>query len=229
MALQDKTWVEIPSWPTVIVPVGSLEQHGPHLPMDTDACIAKAVAEELAPLVGATVAPVVAYGASGEHQSFPGTVSIGTDALARVLVELVRSMRTWAGRVILVNGHGGNAAALASAVGHLLSEGHDVTWVPCAWHGDAHAGRAETSLMLHLAPQRVRLFAAEAGNTAPLVDLMPALRTSGVRPLSPNGVLGDPAGATAKEGARLLSEMVADAAARVAADRPGVRLSPHYA
>jgi len=229
VALADRTWVEVPPWPVVIVPVGSFEQHGPHLPMDTDARIAEAVAEELAPLLGGTVAPTVAYGASGEHQGFPGTISIGTDALARLLVEMVRSLRTWAGRVILVNGHGGNAAAVTAAVKHLVAEGHDVTWVPCVWQGDAHAGRAETSLMLHLSPHRVRVHAAEAGNGRPLADLMPALRASGVRSASPNGVLGDPAGATAREGARLLADMVADAAGRIAIDRPGMNLGQSYA
>lgn len=190
--------------------------------MDTDTVIAVAVAEAVAPLVGASVAPAVAYGASGEHQAFPGTISIGSEALAHLLVELVRSLHTWAGRVVLVSGHGGNASAVSSAVGRLVVEGHDVRWVPCSWRGDSHAGRAETSLMLHLTPQRVRLRAAVPGNTASLDELMPRLRASGVRAVSPNGVLGDPTGATAAEGARLLQQMVTDAADRISVAHPAL-------
>ncbi|UUT34867.1 creatininase family protein [Microbacterium elymi] len=62
------------------------------------------------------VAPALAYGASGEHQDFPGTISIGTEALAHALIELGRSARTWAARLVFVNGHGGNLDAVRAAV-----------------------------------------------------------------------------------------------------------------
>jgi creatinine amidohydrolase len=75
---------------------------------------------------------------------------------------------------------------------------------------DAHAGRVETSIMLALAPQDVRLDAAAAGETRPLTEIMAALRAGGVRRVSPNGVLGDPAGASAAEGEALLALLVAD-------------------
>ena len=145
----------------VLVPLGALEQHGPHLPLDTDTVIATAVAHEVASALDAWVAPPVAYGASGEHQSFPGTASVGTEALTHGLVELVRSLRTWASRVVVVNGHGGNLAALKAS--------DEIEWVACATEGhDLHAGFTETSLMLHLRPESVRLDLAEAGNTQPL-------------------------------------------------------------
>src|SRR3546814_4088833 len=97
----------------VLVPVGFIEQHGPHLPLDTDTTIAVAVAEGVAAtlaghLPGTWVAPALSYGSSGEHQSFAGTSSIGTTTLQLVLIELVRSMRTWAERIVFVNAHGGN-------------------------------------------------------------------------------------------------------------------------
>lgn len=76
--------------------------------------------------------------------------------------------------------------------------------------------------MLHLTPQRVRLRAAVPGNTASLDELMPRLRASGVRAVSPNGVLGDPTGATAAEGARLLQQMVTDAADRISVAHPAL-------
>lgn len=194
----------------VVVPVGSLEQHGPHLPLDTDTCIAAAVAAGVAERLGGWCAPPVAYGSSGEHQDFPGTTSIGTTVLTELLVELARSVRSWATQLVLVNGHGGNLEAVRAAVMKLRYERHDVRWLPCSAAGmDAHAGRAETSLMLHLRPESVRLDLAEAGNTAPLSALLPHLRAGGVAAVSRNGVLGDPRAASAAEGSRLLEAMVA--------------------
>jgi creatinine amidohydrolase len=210
-------WPELGEPALVLVPLGSTEQHGPHLPFDTDAVIAAAVARGVAERLRAAsvdvvVAPALPYGASGEHQDFPGTTSIGEEALGLVVVELARSLRAWAPRVVFVNGHGGNVRALADAVAQLAEEGHDVSWVPCGVAGgDAHAGRTETSVMLHLAPASVALDLAAPGNVAPIDELMPALRRRGVRELAPNGVLGDPTGASAAEGARLLAAM-ADAA-----------------
>ena len=193
----------------VVVPVGSVEQHGPHLPLDTDTTIAEAVALQVVAELGGWCAPAIAYGSSGEHQSFAGTTSIGTPALSHLVVELVRSLRAWAGRVLIVNGHGGNVEALTAAVEQLVRERHDIRWVPCAVPGtDAHAGRAETSLMLHLRPESVRLDRAEPGNTASLSALLPHLRDRGMAAVSRNGVLGDPRGASAEEGEQLLATMV---------------------
>ncbi len=211
MLLADATSPRTVGAPVVLVPVGSLEQHGPHLPLDTDTAIATAVATAAGEQLGAWVAPAIAYGSSGEHQSFAGTSSIGTDVLRLTVVELVRSVRTWADRVVLVNGHGGNLTALRDAVDQLTAEGHDVAWVACATEGvDLHAGRTETSLMLHLRPWAVRRDLAVAGDTRPLAEILPAMRAGGVAAVSANGVLGDPAGASAEEGARLLASMVAD-------------------
>ena len=135
-------------------------------------------------------------------------LSIGTETLRQVLVELVRSLSLWAGRVVLVNGHGGNLEAVSTAVRQLVEEGHHVTWVPCAVEGDAHAGRAETSLLLHLAPWHVRRDRAEPGNTRPIGQLLPELKAQGVRKVSPNGILGDPVGASAAEGETLFTTML---------------------
>lgn len=216
-ALGPTTWPTVPRGCTVLVPVGSIEQHGPHLPLDTDAVIATAVAERAATRLSSIdrsrgrflVAPVITYGASGEHQSFAGTTSIGTHTLRLVLVEIVRSMRTWAARVVLVNGHGGNVAALEAAVTQLRDEGHEVSWHPCRTETvDLHAGFTETSLMLHLDPTGVREELAVAGNLGPPATLMPLMREGGVGAVSVNGVLGDPAGASAEEGSRVLRAMV---------------------
>lgn len=213
LSLGDRCWPELDGPPrlTLLVPVGSIEQHGPHLPLDTDTRIARAVAEAAAERLGpvAAVAPAVAFGASGEHETFPGTVSIGTDGLRTVLVELGRSAGRWVRRTVFVNGHGGNLDAVRSAVALLRVEGRDVRSYSCGVPGaDAHAGRTETSIMLAIAPESVRLGAARPGNTAPLVELLPAMRAGSVRAVSENGVLGDPAGAGADEGRALLAAMV---------------------
>ena len=191
----------------LVVPLGATEQHGPHLPLSTDTDVAVALAVRLAARRGdVDVAPAVPYGASGEHAGFPGTLSLGTAALELLLVELCRSATgTWR-RVLLLSGHGGNAQAVRAAVALLRSESRDVrAWAP-AWPGDAHAGRTETSVQLALEPARVGL--PEPGVTTPVEQLLPALRAGGVRAVSPNGVLGDPAGASAEEGERLLQEAV---------------------
>jgi creatinine amidohydrolase len=202
----DLTWPEAAarSGCLLVVPLGSTEQHGPHLPLSTDTDIAVRLATGLAgrcPQV--LVAPELAYGASGEHAGFPGTLSIGTEVLQQVLVELVRSADLTAGRVLLLNGHGGNTDAVRGAVRQLTSEGREVrSWSP-GWRGDAHAGRTETSLQL-AGGSRV---GAErpVGAVAPLTALLPRLRAEGVRAVSPNGVLGDASGASADEGAALLA------------------------
>jgi creatinine amidohydrolase len=209
--LGSQTWPDASRATTLLVPLGSTEQHGPHLPLDTDSRIAVAVAQGAAQAADelVVVAPVLPYGASGEHRGFAGTISIGTEALHHVLVELVRSASESFERIIFVNGHGGNHDGVKGAVEQMAGEGHEVVaWWPRIPNGDAHAGRTETSLLLAIAPDVVRLEAAEAGNTAPVAELFNDLRSGGVRAVAANGVLGDPAGASADEGAELLANLV---------------------
>jgi len=211
--LCDLNWLQVEGAArrAVLVPLGSLEQHGPHLPLDTDTRIAVAVARgAAASRGGVAAAPPVAFGSSGEHAAFAGTLSIGTSALCSLLVELGRdATRDWKA-MLLVNGHGGNVDAVSAAVDCLRGEGR-----PCAaFHvapgsGDAHAGLSETALLLHLAPEVVRLDLAEAGERSPVSELMDRLRSDGVRSVSANGVLGDPRAATAREGRRLFEELIA--------------------
>ena len=195
----------------LVVPLGACEQHGPHLPVGTDTYVAEYLAAQLvASRDDAVLAPTLTYGASGEHGPSAGTLSIGTEVLASVLTELTRSARETASVVVVVNGHGGNADALATWQRRSAAEGDRVLAFSPTWRGDAHAGRTETSLLLSLHPSLVRLQVAEAGVTAPLAELAPRLRSEGVLGVSPNGVLGDPAGASAEEGEALLAELGQD-------------------
>ncbi len=209
--LGEATWPELAAGVgLILVPVGSCEQHGPHLPLDTDTRVARAVSEAAARRVGgALVAPAVTIGASGEHAGFPGTLSVGTPVLTEVLVEIGRSAGTTATAVMFCNGHGGNLDAVVAARRLLVGEGRRVgvhgLAVP---DGDAHAGRTETSLMLAVAPDLVRLDRLEPGVTAPLGEIWPRLRSDGLASVTPNGVLGDPRGANRDEGERLLAALV---------------------
>ena len=206
----------------LVVPLGSTEQHGPHLPLDTDTRVATAVVTGLVDQVAdLTVAPALAYGASGEHAAFAGTLLVGHGVLADMLTELVRSSRTAFRGVVFVSGHGGNREALETVHARSAAEGDDVlVWSVHVPGGDAHAGRTETSLMLAIAPETVRLPLAQAGCSEPLETLLPRLRAVGVRPVSSNGVLGDPAGASPKEGRTLLASLVTQLAETVSARWP---------
>ncbi|HEX3332991.1 MAG TPA: mycofactocin biosynthesis peptidyl-dipeptidase MftE [Acidimicrobiales bacterium] len=225
MELGRATWPQVEATggaAVLAVPLGSLEQHGPHLPLDTDTRIAVAVASNAARRVPAlAVAPAVAYGASGEHAGFPGTLLVGHEVLASLLVELVRSARSSFGGVVFVSAHGGNETALAAASARCAAEGDDVVvWRAASAQGDAHAGRTETSLMLAIDPDAVAVELAAPGCTEPIERLLPRLRVEGVRPVSSSGVLGDPTGASAEEGRALLEHLVAGLATAVTARWP---------
>lgn len=217
--LGDRTWPELAGEamaPVLLVPVGSCEQHGPHLPFDTDARIALAVADAVAARVsGTVVGPVLTVTASGEHQGFPGTLSIGNEVTTRMIVELVRSA-DWANGVVLVNGHGGNVSAVTEAVALLGTEGRrTLAWWPLrpadAAPDDFHAGWTETSVMLRLHPDLVRLDAARPGASTTVADL----RSRPLTDIAPTGVLGDPTGANPTDGQRILDAWVDDLVAEV--------------
>ena len=151
MHLGDATWNEIEQAttagrrsadgtlaPILPLPIGSTEQHGPHLPLATDTLIAEEIAERAVHRTdGLMIGPTISVSASGEHADFPGTLSIGTATTTALVVELVRSA-DWAAGVVLVNGHGGNHAAITDAVTTLIAEDRTVlgwwpSWPPLRW------------------------------------------------------------------------------------------------
>jgi creatinine amidohydrolase len=212
--LADLSWPEVGQraalGAVLAVPVGSTEQHGPHLPLSTDTDIAVALCGRLAAARDdVLVAPSVAYGSAGEHAGFPGTLSIGQTALELLVLELVRSATDTFSRVLLVSAHGGNAGPVTRAVGRLRAESRDVRLHQPTWHGHPHAGRPETSMVLALTPDRVRMERAVVGDTRPLTELLPRLCSGGVRAVHESGVLGDPTGADAAEGTALLDHLAA--------------------
>jgi creatinine amidohydrolase len=205
------TWPEIPRNACVVIPVGSFEQHGPHLPLDTDTQIAVHLCTAATKGIDRVViAPPLSITASGEHAGFPGTISIGTEALTTVIVELVRSC-DWASGVILVHGHGGNLAAVQSATTLLHSDQRNVAnWWPRVQGADAHAGHTETSLMLAIDPLLVRADKLNIGNVQPMSEVQHDLQTHGVKAVSENGILGDARMATAEHGEQLLAILTDD-------------------
>lgn len=216
--LANMAWPDlVDSDSVLVVPMGSTEQHGPHLPLDTDTAIAVEVATRLVEAVPRLLlAPSIAIGASGEHAGFPGTLSVGSAVLEEMVVEISRSADAFAG-VIWLNAHGGNSEALRRAVARLDSEGRRSLMLRCSIPGgDAHAGRTETSIMLAIDPSRVSMGRAAAGVTDPWAELADRILAGGVIAVTDNGVLGDPLGATAAEGEHLLVDLVDRSVATVA-------------
>ena len=212
-----------------LIPVGATEQHGPHLPTGTDTIIATALCELVSERTGAPVLPPIPVACSyGHGTELPGTLSLSPELLAAVARQYVE----WAAtsgltRTLFVNSHFGNAASLGIATDHLRLFRPDLrTGVVNWWSADdevaretvlegddVHAHRAETSLMLAIAPELVHLDRLETSDdpdrTADLVFRYTAPA------LSANGVTGRPSEATVELGARLLERTVSAIAAMV--------------
>jgi creatinine amidohydrolase len=195
----------------LILPLGSFEQHGPHLPLDTDTIIidsvvAHALDEEQTESTKFLVAPTIAISASDEHAGFQGTLSTGTEALVQSVVAICRSA-SWSLGVCIVNGHGGNADALPRISSALTYEKirHSIWSLPSYDGADMHAGHTETSVMLHVAPDKVHTDRIERGTVGDASALVAQMRTSGVAGVSDNGVLGDPTTATSQHGVAVMN------------------------
>jgi creatinine amidohydrolase len=213
----------------VLLPVGAIEQHGPHLPLDTDALLAEAAAAALLadPPDGVDVwgLPTLSYSASAEHLFSPGTMSFSEATFLAVIGDIGRSVAALrCRRLAILNGHGGNTALLRVACRQLRLEHGLLTFlmhpVMSADHGGptgedgefglgCHANAGETSLMLHLHPERVHMEQAVANVPMWLAEYDQVGLGSAVTfgwsagDFGPSGVIGDPTRATAERGADL--------------------------
>jgi len=195
----------------VLLPLGAWEQHGPHLPFDTDTIIidsvvARALQDSKVHTNSFVIAPTIAISASDEHAGFSGTLSTGTEALVQSVIAICRSA-SWAHGVCIVNGHGGNADALVRISSALTYEKiqYSIWSLPSYDGADMHAGHTETSVMLHVAPDTVHTDRIERGTIGDASDLVAQMRTSGVAGVAANGVLGDPTTATKEHGIAVMN------------------------
>ena len=206
---------------TAVIPVGSLEQHGPHLPVSTDSVIASEVSRMVAGRNGYLLLPVVAYGVSYEHAPL-FNASTSPDSLYQTVSTLCRSLHEGGiDSIIIINGHHGNMEALgrlerpmeesAGSDGPAVRVFHYWRYMPQQQEGLGHAGFAETSMMLAISAGSVRMDLAQKGL---VTDGMPPEQVREISELAKrsfpeatgNGIWGDPTGATAEAGRRLLSE-----------------------
>lgn len=202
------------SRPTLaLLPVGSFEQHGPHLPLWTDALIASSVAVGVAERMDAVVLPTIAYGTSAEHRGLPGSVWLREETLAAVVQDVVLTCaESITRRVAVLSGHGGNwilrpAVRALNARHPQVSAGlvpEAVLWGD-ALSGDLHAGAVETSIVMHLDPDAVGPLPDDFVPDAP----REALDMLSMRDLTPAGVWGYPSKATPAIGAEAVEQMTA--------------------
>jgi len=243
------TWTDIQSMPdkenvVIIQPVGAIEQHGPHLPIIVDSAIAvsvlgKALAK-LDPTVPAYALPPLYYGKSNEHWHFPGTITLSAQTLLAVLVEMAESIyRSGFRKLVLLNAHGGQPQVMEIASRDIHQKYEDFlvfplfTWrvphiakellSPKELEFGIHAGDAETSLLLSILPEQVKMerAVAEYPHGLPedsLLSMEGKLPFAWVtRDLTQSGVLGDATVATREKGDRLL-ESVSDGWVQVIQD-----------
>lgn len=201
-----------------LIPVGSLEQHGGHLPVSTDSVIIEGIANAVAEKIPLLVLPTVIYGISFEHNPL-FNISLRNTTLLRALRDICLSLFEYGLRnIIILNGHHGNMGAL-----QYISHTSEKSWLKESniysinyWQlldrDFDHAGFVETSLMLALRPELVKMAKATKGRVASTI--LPAVTSSFLNNpssfvrISKTGVLGDPIHASADEGKKILSDLI---------------------
>lgn len=206
--------------PVALLPIGSFEQHGPHLPLTTDTVVACTLAAEIAAAYPVRRLPPITISCSHEHATWPGTVSISATTLASLVTDIAASLlRSGVTQLVLVNGHGGNYVlgnvVQEASLGELrmaLFPG-ELDWdtarrdAGCVTTGvsDMHAGELETSILLYAHPHLVRPHFERADE---LADDRPHLLSRGMAEYTVSGVVGRPSLASAAKGQELLASVV---------------------
>ena len=203
-----------------VLPVGSFEQHGAHLPLATDTIVASTVADAIARQYGLFCLPPVTFSCSHEHEGFPGTVSVSAQTLVAMVTDIRLSLeRAGVAKLVIVNGHGGNYVlsniaqeANVSRPAVALFPGRDDFVVARASagmvtsvHDDMHGGEWETSILLHAHPELVHDAYWESDHNAP--D-RPYLHLLGMAGYTTSGIIGRPSLATADKGRLALASLV---------------------
>lgn len=203
-----------------VVPIGSFEQHGAHLPSDTDARIARIIGGRVAERLDATLLGVLPVATSHEHAGFPGTVSVPAEACSTYVREVCLGLRSSGfSRIVLVNGHGGNywlsnvaqelnvtaPWVLLAPSRQVMNGAFEKAGLTMSVSGDMHAGEYETSVLLAAEPDVVRLDRAQDEECAE----RPLLASLGMTGYTTSGVIGRPTLATAEKGHALLDALAA--------------------
>ena len=251
--LAEMTWPEVveavaAGSTTVILPLGATEQHGPHLPLATDTVRAAALADRLSVALGtALVAPPLPFGCSDEHWGFAGLIGLDHETLATVIVDCGRRLAGWGiTRLVVLSAHGGNARALDLATSRLADEVPSLGLVVlggAAAHPDdilaiadadgirkadvgLHAGEGETSEMLALRPDLVRMGRVGPGYADDAPGLIGVLERHGLRAVTSTGVLGDAQSADGDRGRRYIEAQIDTWRRALAASPPAVEARP---
>jgi creatinine amidohydrolase len=240
MLLEQLTWPEVKEFDftklIVIFPTGSFEQHGPHLPFTVDTDLVTAVARGVEAKLPDKVLllPTLWPGMSTHHMAFPGTLDVPQPAYIRMICELANSIaKMGAKKVFLLNGHGGNDVPLRAAMREIKTNLPDVRFVFASYWslgakairdvrtsemgGIAHACEMETSMMLHLHPQKVKMHLAKRDGPphtdpyrkADMQFARPVYFVNEFDEVTKSGVIGHPDLATAEKGKRFLEGIVA--------------------
>jgi creatinine amidohydrolase len=220
------TWPEVEarvrSGCVAVLPFGAFEQHGPHMPLSTDTIMAEELARRLASAADALLLPPVHYGETSGNNGFPGTISLGFDTVRRIALDICAGLRDGGvAGLVVVNGDFGNQAPLKLAAREARDQlGYPVLMIDYpglaeiaaevsesvpAGHGFFHADEVETSMVLAIEPEAVQM--AQARPEYPQFPPTYGSEPIQLRQLSASGVFGDPRGATAEKGERILDAL----------------------
>lgn len=206
--LSDKTWCELEEMRTkrVIIPMGSIEQHGPHLPLDTDSLIAERISQEIAETINAIFTPVISFGFSKEHIDFKGTLSLSPNSLEGIVIDISKSLiRYGFNNQHIINSHGGNTNILKKILKKMEGNGAEIKLHSVLGKIGKfdHAGEVETSLMLYLYPEKVRI-----KKIKDFEYRIPKVESWRTIDYSKSGVIGDAINASIEKGGKYFKKIV---------------------